>query len=272
LAITTRRSAPKNAQIIDEYRGHSMKNAIKRVLRPFLEVIFGAEAALAARWAFGAHRRHMRAQWYLGPSPEFFDHYQDLFYLWVATRNSLWVERGAFGGLALKGGNVLELACGDGFNAKNFYSLRSRNIVACDFDPRAIALAKRKNAAPNVTHVLADIRQAMPGGCFENIIWDGAIAHFTPDEIAEIMSGIKSRLTTDGILSGSSLVEPEDGSRQYHHHEYEFHGMEDLARFLRPHFKNVKVFETIYPARRNLYFWASDGVLPFDPDWTAQIH
>jgi len=248
-----------------------MKRAIKRLLRPILEGIYGAEAALAARWASGAHRRHMWAQWSLGSNPEFFDHHQDLYYQWTVTRNSLWVERGVFGSLALKGGNVLELACGDGFNAKNFYSLRSRKIIACDFDPEALALARRKNAAPNVTYVLADIRHAMPEGRFENIVWDAAIEHFTPDEIAKIMVDIKSRLTPDGTLSGYTLVEKEDGSHHLHQHEYEFHDMEDLARFLRPHFKNVRVFETLYPDRHNLYFWASDGVVPFDSGWKAQI-
>jgi SAM-dependent methyltransferase len=248
-----------------------MKKAIKRALRPILEGVYGAEAALTARWASSAHRRHMWAQWALGSNPEFFDHHQDLYYQWTATRNSLWVERGAFGSLALKGGDVLELACGDGFNAKNFYSLRSKSVVACDFDPQALALAKRKNSAPNVTYVLADIRHDMPPGRFENIVWDAAIEHFTPDEIAKIMAEIKNRLKPDGVLSGYTLVEKEDGSHHLHQHEYEFHDMEDLARFLRPHFKNVKVFETIYPTRHNLYFWASDGIVPFDSGWKAQI-
>jgi hypothetical protein len=43
--------------------------------------------------------------------------------------------------------------------------------------------------------------------------------------------------------------------------------MDDLKRFLSPHFRNVKVFETIFPSRHNLYFWASDGALPFDAGW-----
>lgn len=40
-------------------------------------------------------------------------------------------------------------------------------------------------------------------------------------------------------------------------------------RFLTPHFTNVRVFETIYPDRHNLYFWASDASIPFDADWAA---
>jgi SAM-dependent methyltransferase len=255
----------------EESDGVGMKKAIGSIVRPLLQGLFGIEAVISRAWVSGAHRRLMWAQWCLGTNPEFFDHHIDLYYQWTETRNSMWVERGAFGSLALKGGDVLEIACGDGFNSKNFYSLRSKNVIACDFDPDAIATAKRNNAAPNVTHLLADIRTAMPQGTFDNVVWDAAIEHFTPDEIAKIMADIKARLTPDGILSGYTLVEKEDGSHHLHQHEYEFRDMEDLARFLRPHFKNVRVFETVYPDRHNLYFWASDGVVPFDPDWSHQV-
>ena len=57
------------------------------------------------------------------------------------------------------------------------------------------------------------------------------------------------------------------GGKAIHQHEYEFADMDDLKRFLSPHFRNVKVFETIFPSRHNLYFWASDGALPFDAGW-----
>ncbi|MFN3532152.1 MAG: class I SAM-dependent methyltransferase, partial [Candidatus Brocadia sp.] len=186
-------------------------------------------------------------------------------------RNSLWLERGIFGSLVLQGGDVLELACGDGFNARNFYSLRSRRVIACDFDPKAIDTARRKNTAPNVEFVLADIRSAMPDGKFENVVWDAAIEHFTPDEIQKILKDIKSRLTSEGILSGYTIVGKSDGTKSLSHHEYEFKSKQDLLRFHTPHFKNVTVFETIYPIRHNLYFGASDGCLPFRSAWPSVI-
>jgi SAM-dependent methyltransferase len=209
----------------------------------------------------------MAIQWRIPPQPEHFDHQIDLFYFWLESRNSLWLERGVYGSLTLGGGDVLELACGDGFNARNFYSYRSRRVIACDFDPKAIQTARTKNRTPNVEFVLADIRNAMPTGTFENIIWDAAIEHFTPDEIAKIFKDIKSRLTKDGIMSGYTIVERSDGKKSLDHHEYEFKDKEDLKRFLTPHFNNVVVFETIYPERHNLYFWASDGVLPLQDGW-----
>lgn len=237
------------------------------MLKRLAETLAEWECALARRWVSAAHKRLFRAQWRMPPNPEWFDHSIDLFHQWPESNNSLWVERGAFGSLALKGGHLLELACGDGFNAKHFYALRSKAIIACDFDPSAIRTARRKNPAPNVTYLLADIRTAMPEGQFENIVWDAAIEHFTPPEITAILANIKSRLAPGGILSGYTIVEKTTGVKQLSQHEYEFKDKADLKRFLTPHFANVKVFETIYPKRHNLYFWASDCVTPFDEKW-----
>jgi ubiquinone/menaquinone biosynthesis C-methylase UbiE len=163
------------------------------------------------------------------------------------------------------------LACGDGFNAINFYSLRSRRVVACDFDATAIKVAKTKNAAPNVDYILADIRMDMPQGSFQNVTWDGAIEHFTPTEIDQVLAEIKTRLTDDGILSGYTILECADGGKSLSHHEYEFKSKDDLLRFFVPHFRHATVFETIYPSRHNLYFWASDAAIPFSAEWRSAV-
>ncbi len=221
------------------------------------------ECYLSSQWASNAHKRLLFAQWMIPPNPEFFDHNIDLFFQWRKNRMPFWLERGVFGCLAINNGdNVLELACGDGFNARNFYSIRANKIIACDFDQNAINTCIKKNSAENVKYVLQDIRKALPKGKFNVIIWDAAIEHFTENEIDKIMKKIKTSLVQNGILSGYTLVE-KIGGKHLPQHEYEFKNKEDLARFFRPYFKNVKVFETIYPTRHNLYFWASDGKIPF---------
>jgi ubiquinone/menaquinone biosynthesis C-methylase UbiE len=208
------------------------------------------------------------ATWGISGNPEFFDHHIDLFYLWQKTKNSLWLERGVFGSLAIKrDGKILELACGDGFNSRNFYSHISNSVIAVDFDEYAIRLAKRKNKTENVSYLLADIRTDMPNGAFDNIVWDAAIEHFTENEIDNILREIKKRLyEKKGVLSGYTIVERIEG-KSLSQHEYEFKNMADLKRFFTPYFKNVTVFETIFPERHNLYFWASDGVIPFSDEW-----
>ncbi|MET4801525.1 methyltransferase domain-containing protein [Bradyrhizobium sp. LB11.1] len=232
--------------------------------KPLLEAIFSLEARLSERWTAAAHRRLFLAQWGLHPLPEFFEHKIGLYWSWEATNAPHWVERGIFSLLAMKPGcKALELCCGDGFNAHYFYRARVGSMVSVDFDPKAIAYANKHFRAPNIRYELADIRTNMPDGVFDNVVWDAAIEHFTETEITELMSSIKRRLTPEGILSGFTIVERLDGKKSLSHHEYEFKSKDDLARFLEPHFNNVNVFETVYPDRHNLYFWASDGAIPF---------
>ena len=91
----------------------------------------------------------------------------------------------------------------------------------------------------------------------DNIVWDAAIEHFTEKEINTIMDAIVKRLGVDGILSGYTLTEDKTGKKSNALHEYEFKDKEDLRRFFTPHFKFVRVWDTIYPTRHNLYFVAS---------------
>lgn len=242
--------------------------ARKNPVKSILEATFQLEARVAAAWASAAHRRLLLAQWRLAPTPDHFDHHIDLYHQWLKNRNPLWLERGIFSLLALKGGAVLELACGDGFNARNFYSLKSQRVVGCDIDPAALATARRKNAAPNIEYVPADIRVALPPGSFENIVWDFAfplVQYFDPAQIDGILRLIRASLAPDGILSGYTLASQDTATGPAN--AYDFRRLEDLQGFLQPHFRHVVVFETIYPGRHNFYFWASDGVLPLQSDW-----
>lgn len=200
------------------------------------------------------------AQWGFAPRPEWFDHYLDQHWQFSAKNNGLWVERGVFSRLVMKpDAAVLEICCGDGFNTRHFYSSKAKSIVALDFDKDAIPHAKRYNQTPNINYVLQDIREGLPSGPFDNIIWDAAIEHFTEEEIHQIMRQIVERLGNDGVLSGYTLTEALDGRKSNALHEYEFKDKEDLRRFFTPHFKFVRVWETIYPTRHNLYFAASQA-------------
>ncbi len=223
---------------------------------------------LSRRLASAVHALQMRYEWNTLPQPEWHDHFCDQYYQFRKFQNPLWVERGTFGLLAIRqGAEVLELCCGDGYNSYHFYSTRAGKIISVDFDKNAIPHAKKFNQAKNIEFRLSDIRYDMPEGKFDNVIWDAAIEHFTEEEIDSIMGNIKQRLKPGGVLTGYTLVESATGQKSLTHHEREFKSKEDLKSFFEPHFKRVKVFETIYPSRHNLYFFASDGVLPFDNEW-----
>jgi ubiquinone/menaquinone biosynthesis C-methylase UbiE len=246
-----------------------------RFAKPILEKVSKLECSISSWWVSNAHRRLFLIQYLIPPipkAPKYFDHRIDLYYQWLATRNPLWVERGVFNSLALRwGGVVLELCCGDGFYTRNFYSIRAKRIIACDYDKEAIMTAIRENSAENIEYILCDIRYDMPTGKFDNIIMDGALGHFTKDETQNILENIKVRLSDCGIFSGYTIVEKESGQKSLEHHEYKFKSKEDLLEVLKPYFNNIIVFETIYPERHNLYFWASDGLIPFKEGWENMI-
>lgn len=238
--------------------------------------LFEGLAVLAKRSCQIVYERLFYFEWFVD-NPENFDHEIDLYWQWSVKCLPYWLERGVYSIQALKMFEfpiVVELCCGDGFNAKHFYSTSSSRVLACDFDEKIIKTAKRKNQRNNVVFRVADIRDGICNifsseelGDVTNIIWDAAIEHFTPLEIKRILIDIKQTLLKQkGILSGYTIVKRDDG-KSLEQHEYEFKDMDDLKRFLVPYFENVYVFETVYSDRHNLYFYASDGDIPFGDGW-----
>ena len=225
---------------------------------------------LLRRLVAATHSLQMALEWRIAPPPEWFDHFIDLHSQWGRTRLPFFAERGIFNLLVVKpGASVLDLCCGDGFNAHHFYSIRAGKVLSVDVDPAAIRHARRNFKAPNVEYQAADIRTSLPAGPFDNVIWDAAIEHFSEAEIHRLVAGIRERLLPGGVLSGYTVL--EEAGKQHPDHEYEFKTKADLARFFSPHFANVLVFQTTYPTRRNLYFFASDAALPFDPSWPDSL-
>lgn len=223
--------------------------------------------------SYKTHAWQHRLQWDTKEMPEWYDHYLDLHYYWRKKRNPLWLERGCFNNLVIKPeATVLELCCGDGFNAYYFYSEKAKSVKAVDFDPKCLKHAKENHQAPNINFELCDLRKNFPAGSFDNIIWDAAIEHFTSQEISQILEQIKNHLQPGGILSGYTIVEinPGYGLPQ---HETEFATKKALLDTLSPYFKYVKIFETVYQSRHNLYFYASRVPgLPFDNNWPYLIN
>jgi len=204
--------------------------------------------------------------------PEWYDHFCDQHYKFTSNGSSYWLERGVFNNLVLfPSANVLELCCGDGYNAYHFYSKMCKNIYSIDRDKSAHDHAVLNfGHVENITFILGDIIYDLPDDKFDVVIWDAAIEHFTEDEIFLLMNSIKEKLG-DGILTGHTIKERDDGSSQLDEHEREFTSKEDLAQFFVPFFKNVLVFETIHPERHNYYFYASDSPIPFGEGWRGSL-
>jgi hypothetical protein len=209
------------------------------------------------------HHFQLRVDAVLRPHAEWFDHYVDSNWQWGASGRSSFVERGVFSNLVIRpGANVLELCSGDGFNTKHFYAGRANRVVGVDANADAVAHAKRMNSADNVSYELCDIRETLPDGPFDNVVWDSALHHFTPQETGEVLALVRERMAPAAVLSGYTEVE----DIEYAYRKVDFRSKADVAELLGRSFRHVMVMETPDPERTNLYFFASDSRerLPLD--------
>jgi SAM-dependent methyltransferase len=219
-----------------------------------------------------AHQFKSFLDWQIAPVPEFNDHFINQFFLMPAQKRTFWLEGAVFCGLGLGAGvnRILEICCGTGFYTDFFYSPFASEIVAVDYDPRAIEFAGKFHQQPNIKYELCDIRSSLPAGPFDAVIFDAAIEHFTAPEIDKIMAKMKSVGKDKFLLAGYTVAESADHP-EHPDHETHFRGLEDLGLLLRRYFQNVRTFERIHPTlqppRHNLFFYASDGPIPFDAEW-----
>ena len=210
-----------------------------------------SSADLAQRFLAWHYRHETNRRWSRPPLPEWFDHRSDL-YRWMYEELGYWIERPVYSREVMRPGcKVLDLCCGDGFYAAHVFADVASHIDASDFDPAAIEHAKRVHTHPRVTHHLLDIRtDPFPDSCYDVIVWDGAIEHFTLDETREILRRCGNTILAD---SGAPLAHPD--------HEHEYRGADELERVLGEVFAHAGTIVIEHPARKNIYFRASDGRL-----------
>lgn len=91
-----------------------LRCSIRAILARVLAPLVSFAAAVSKSAVKNAFKAQFWLQWSFGEPPEHFDHEIDLYWQWGSARSSFWLERGVFSSLSLKGGAVLELACGDG--------------------------------------------------------------------------------------------------------------------------------------------------------------
>jgi 2-polyprenyl-3-methyl-5-hydroxy-6-metoxy-1,4-benzoquinol methylase len=215
-------------------------------------------------------------QWGIKPTPNWFDHNVDVYWQWPKRNDSSWLERGILNSICLEGGNALELTCGDGFYTSRFYASKLKSVIACDWDAKAIASARKYSKTSNVNFVVADILTEMPSGEFQHVIWDFGFPwcnHFTTQQIVFIVTQCKARLTTGGIFSGylALLNDSVEHVKDENVKEISFRDIRALKAFLLRHFAHACVLETFSPGRHNAYFYASDGTVPLTTDWVHSV-
>lgn len=202
-----------------------------------------------------------------GENPLSFDHNIDLYFQWKKKGTIGWMERGIFSRYAINmfaEPVILELGCGDGFNSRYFYSNDKSKMVACDICEKTIKMVKRKYKRDNIEFIKADFAADMP--CKEvaltNVIWDASINFFDVNQIESLLDQISTMLSANkGILSGVA-VSGQSGDAKWEHYKHLFCDGKELEHILKKHFINVLV----YGSEAQLYFYASNGKIPFVTD------
>ncbi|MBU1626637.1 class I SAM-dependent methyltransferase, partial [bacterium] len=189
-------------------------------------------------------------------APHWFDHRIDLF-TWSGHLNPHWVERGVYSYEVMKSGcTVLDLGCGDGFYPYYFYSIVASRIDAIDIEPSAITHARKFHNHSKIHYYQQDIvSDSFPADNYDIVTWDGAIGHFSKDEIQVIMSKIRDVLGQSGTLTGYEVIETKENKSW--DHKIALTSVGNLKRLLNQYFPYVGIFETFSPGRHNVYFRCS---------------
>jgi SAM-dependent methyltransferase len=237
--------------------------------KSFPELYAGIErlAEISRNIAYNAHNLKLFCDLQVPPASVYTDHYVNQFFLMSAMKRTWWVEGATFCTLAFRPTDrILEIGCGTGYFTEIFFSPFVSKITAIDIDPRAIETARRVHAAKNINYEVMDARQTLPEGPFEAVVWTPSIFAYRSEELDALMDRLRDAMSKGGLLCGWTFVEAERADPGVL-----WHDMNSLAQRLKRYFSNARVTEhahpTIEPPRQVLVFYASDEVLPFDPEW-----
>lgn len=155
-------------------------------------------------------------------------------------------------------GRILDVACGAGYGSHMLaVSNPALTIVGVDYDERAIEIARRRYAAPNLRFLVGDIVRWCDSngnslGSFEAVVSFDTIEHLLHREIALV------NIAENVNASGSLVLSTPCGHQKpvlnpgWEHHKIEYSGpylYNVLARYFR---------EVLYPDNRSLpqmEFW-----------------
>lgn len=215
---------------------------------------FVAQAFLAigrcVGWTYRAAWGYSGLSWY--------DHRADFFF---GPANWHWSERGVLATrLIPDGGRVLDLCSGDGIYSGLFYSLRALHVDAVDIDDKALGIARRRYMRPNVIFHRGDIvRDPFPGDDYDVVCMFAGIEHFAPDAGMRLLQKIAKALAgRDAVFIGSTPIFPHRGGFNPDH-ENEFLDLDDLRRFLEPHFESVDLWISPWPRKRSESYFECRG-------------
>ncbi len=230
----------------------TVMKAARNLLHPFAPVLlftFG----VAARCCFALSKAVGWA--YLRVWPVFgiywYDHTFD--HLLAPGRNKS-TERGTFANRYIEpGAVVLDVACGDGSLAGDYYSREASHVDAFDYDERAIRHAKKKHGRSNINFFAADATAVDLRPEHYNVItFFAVLEHLSSGEGLDLLQKLSRSLKVDGVLIGSTLLKSETENNGVHRNR--FSSVQSLKNLLSPHFDHLDLWSSRWPGRLDCYF------------------
>jgi SAM-dependent methyltransferase len=188
-----------------------------------------------------------RRDWWWRP-PDDLPHYVDqrigALHSILGGDDPLCMQRGVFAAQVLRPDDVvLDIGCGDGFYSRQFFAKRCATVDALDVEASAIAHASiQRPRRPNVNFLVSDaVADPFPRSAYDIVVWDGALGHFSPDVLGDVLSKIAAVLAPGGAFVGSESLGVEG-----HDHLQFFADTEALRIILARHFPFVLLSEQSY--------------------------
>lgn len=140
---------------------------------------------------------------------------------WSAETLELHLERYRFAASKLKGGSILDIACGSGYGAHLLATSANdsvRSITAVDIDADSLVYARKRYAHPLIKYLQADATSFDDGRKFESIVSLETIEHL-PNTKA-FLQHLFQLLKSNGRLICSVPVTPSVDANPYHLHDF----------------------------------------------------
>src|SRR5712675_800581 len=176
-----------------------------------------------------------------------------------------WTERGTLAKRYIRSNDlVLDVGCGDGSFAGNYFAQYAAHVDAVDYDEKAIDAARRKHSKNNVNFFVADATTSEFTKKYNVILLFGAIQQFAPQDARQLLEKLANALVDGGTLFGSVPIFSQTGvseSRGFvKDHKSEFLSIEQFRIFLKPYFAHLDLWGSGWPGRLECYFECRDPI------------
>jgi ubiquinone/menaquinone biosynthesis C-methylase UbiE len=167
----------------------------------------------------------------------------------------------------VKGKNVLDIACGEGYGA-NLLAQHAAHVTGADIDSTTIANAKSKYCRENLSFLTCSVENIpFPDTHFDAVVSFETIEHTTNHE--KMLQEIKRVLKPDGVLiiSTPDKKNYSEGRNFVNNFHVKELAKNEFAELLKPLFLNILFFEQRFVTGSFIKPEKSEGFIMYEGDY-----